>query len=242
MTTTESKVDTKAPTIKAQARFSADRLRWVYGARAPIFEQRTFLQKILIDPAPDGGVYIVATNGALMMIAYDAKGTASHRFTFNPLEEIANLCGFPDDEEKLFNGTSYANIIVIDGCTLTACRDPLSGPIETIQTNDLVKVLSQEVEIGNHFPDWRPFVTGVGLHNPITAFVALNQIEFAISGIADYTSAITLTRYVRNGESPAHAPVHIAFEKLPLRGVLMPLGSQKGEPPLARCAMPFDAA
>lgn len=244
---TENTVQTSAPTTEssvtnpAYARFSADRLRWVYAARADIFDSRTYLQQILIDPAPAGGVYIVATNGALMMIAFDADGTASHRFTFDPLEEIVNICGFPTNEEALFSGRSYADTIVIDGSTLTACRAPLHRPANAIETEDLVKVLSQEVEIGEDFPDWRPFATHGGACNPVTAWIDLMQLEIALTGLAETRTGISLARYVRDGQDATREPMHIAFEDLPLRGVLMPLKNNEGRPPLTRCAMPFDA-
>ena len=51
-----------------------DRLRWIYACRVDQFDARTYLEKILIEPAPEGGVYLVSTNAALMMIAYDAEG------------------------------------------------------------------------------------------------------------------------------------------------------------------------
>lgn len=66
----------------------------------------------------------MASNAALIMVAYDAKGSASHRFTFDPLEEIAHICGFPDDGPDPFGRSSYADTIEIDGCTLTAFRKP----------------------------------------------------------------------------------------------------------------------
>ena len=239
----DTSAQTTPTTENTYACFAADRLRWVYAARAHLLEARMYLQNVLIEPAgPTGGVYIVASNGALMMIAYDAKGTASHRFTFDPLEEIANICGFPDNEEKLFDGSSYADIITIAGGTLTACRDPLRTTDKAVETDSLIKVLSQEIEIGEYFPEWRSLATSSGAHNPTPAFIDPNLLSLALVGTPECTKAISLTRYVCDGEDAAHQPVHISFESLPLRGVLMPMGNTKDKPPIARCAMPFDAA
>lgn len=55
------------------------------------------------------------------MIAYDAKGTASHRFTFDP-HEIAAICGYPIEDDLIFSSSIWADTIVIDGDTLSAGR------------------------------------------------------------------------------------------------------------------------
>lgn len=230
--TTESSV-----TNPAYARFSADRLKWVYGARANILDPRLHLQNILVEPAPEGGVYVVATNGYLLMVAYDADGTANHRFTFDVAEEIANICGFPTVEEQLFIGRNWANTIVIDGDTLKACRDALAGPDVPPLT-----VLSQPVEIGHEYPAWQPLIKDVGPCNPVPAYFDLSLLELALVGLADTSAVISFSRYSPQGKNATLQSVHISFSALPLRGLLMPLGPAKDQPALTRHPMPFDAA
>lgn len=227
------------PAIKAQARFSADHLRWVFAARANIFDPRTYLQKILVEPAPDGGVYIVASNAALLMVAHDPKGTASHRFTFDPLEEMAHICGFPDDGPDPFGRSCYADIIEIEGGTLTALRTP--QPLSHFRAGARVKVLSQDVEIGDHFPPWQHFFTNLGPETAFTGFVDLQQLAIAFTGIPNGPMAISLTHYVRDGDAALMQPVHIGFESLPLRAALMQTASAPGAPAASRHTLPFDA-
>jgi len=236
-------VQTSAPTTDtsvtnpAYARFSADRLKWVYGARANILEPRFYLQSILVEPAPEGGVYVVANNGCLLMVAYDAEGTANRRFTFDVAEEIANICGFPADEERLFSGCNYADTIVIDGDTLKACRDALAGPDVPPLT-----VLSQPVEIGHEYPAWQRLIKASGPCNPVPAYFDLTLLELAFVGLADTSAVASLTRYSPQGADATLQGVHISFSALPLRGLLMPLRPAKDKPALTRHPMPFDAA
>ncbi len=228
------------PATKAQARFSADHLRWVFAGRANIFDPRTYLQKILIEPAPERGVYLVASNAALLMVAYDAEGIASHRFTFDPLEEVAHICGFPDDGPDPFGRSCYADTIEIEGCTLTAFRTP-PPPSSTQPPGARVKVLSQDVEIGEHFPPWQGFFTNLGTETAFTGFVDLQQLAIAFTGIPSGPMSISLTHYVREGDAALMQPVHIGFERLPLRAALMQTAPAPGEPPTTRQALPFDA-
>lgn len=220
----------------AYARFKADHLKWVYAARNNL-DSRLYLQKLLVEPAPEGGVYVVATNGALLMVAYDAEGTANSRFTFDVAEEIANMCGFPADEERLFYGSNYADTIVIDGDTLKACRSALVNPDVAPLT-----LLSQPAEIGHEYPAWQALIKASGPCNPVPAYVDSQLLEMAFTGLADTRAVVSFTRYITEGQDDARQPVHISFCGLPLRGLLMPLGSTKAEPAPKRHAMPFDAA
>ena len=232
-----TKPDTSAN--KAHARFSADHLRWVFAARANIFDPRTYLQKILVEPAPDGGVYIVASNAALLMVAHDPKGTASHRFTFDPLEEIAHICGFPDDGPDPFGRSCYADTIEIEGCTLTAFRAP--QPVE--QTSSaMVKVLSQDVEISDHFPHWQRFFSDLGPETAFTGLIDMQLLSVAFTGLPHGPMAISLTHHVRDGDDAIQQPVLIGFEHLPLRVALMQVSAGQGDPPITHHPMPFDAA
>lgn len=223
-------------TTPAYARFKADRLKWVYAARANVFDPRPYLQNLLVEPAPEGGVYIVAANGQLMLVAYDAEGTANSRFTFDVIEEIANICGFPADEQRLFSGCSHADTIVIEGDTLKACRTLMAPDVPPLT------VLSQPVEIGHEFPDWQPLIKASGPCNPIPAYVDLNLLELAFVGLEDTRGAVSLMRHSPEGKDATQQGVHINFETLPLRGLLISLGPRPGNPPLTRHPMPFDAA
>ena len=228
------------PAIKAQARFSADHLRWVFAARANIFDPRTYLQKMLVEPAPDGGVYIVASNAALLMVAHDPKGTASHRFTFDPLEEIAHICGFPDDGPDPFGRTSYADTIEIEGCTLTAFRTP-QPPASTQPPGAMVKVLSQDVEIGDHFPHWQHFFSDLGPETAFTGLIDMQLLSVAFTGLPHGPMATSITHHVRDGDDAIQQPVLIGFEHLPLRAALMQVRAGQGDPPITHHPMPFDA-
>lgn len=217
------------------ARFHANRLKWIYAARADFFEPRTYLQDVLIEPCTEGGVYLVATNGALMMIAYDATGSASHRFTFNPLPEIANICGFPfDGEEAMFDTSTWADIITIDGDTLTAGA-ALPNNAEP------APLLMQKIKAGKEFPNWQLLAKHSGPTNPVRAFIQSSLLEIAIYGLKGTAAEISLHRYSPQGADTEAQPLHITFANLPLRGVLMPLKSKDGEPPAAPMPMPFDA-
>lgn len=236
----QTSAQTPESTIKAAACFSGACLRWVFAAQAHAFEARTYLQKVLIEPAPEGGVYLVATTGQLMMIAYDAEGTASHRFTFDPCEEIANVCNFPVDETRLFHtGTGYADTIVIDGNLLHACRDPLDRDPKTLQPEDYKRVLSQEIEVGEHFPNWQPLAQRRGPVCPLPGWLDINFVEMAFAGLGEDAAIVSFTRHCPDGEDPTKQPVHIGFANLPLRGVLMPVTAKEG--PYVHHPMPYDA-
>lgn len=221
-------------TIKPTARFCADRLRWVFAAQADILDPRTYLQKVLIEPCPEGGVYVVATNGALLMIAYDAKGTASHRFTFDPLHEIAAICGYPIEDDPIFSSSIWADTIVIDGDTLSACR---AWPTQEAPE----PVLFQKIKIGEEFPSWQPLARPSGPTNPVRAFVQKTLLEIALYGLKNTPAEMSLHRYSPQGADTNEQPVHITFSNLPLRGVLMPLKTREREPIAGPVPMPFDA-
>lgn len=219
------------PATKPFAKFSADRLRWVFPAQASIFDPRPYLQKVLVEPTGQGGIYLVATNGSLMLIAYDALGTASHRFTFDPCEAIANACGFPIET------------IIIDGNQLHACRiNPPADP-NTAQMDDYRKVLTQEIEIGagTEYPNWMPKAVKRGPCNPLPGWVDINLIEMALAGLESTPAVLSLTRHSPQGEDPEMQPVHIGFSGIPLRGVLMPACAKAGKPAITHFRMPFDA-
>lgn len=222
-------------TTPAYARFKADRLKWVYAARADALDPRAYLQKFLVEPAPEGGVYLVATNDALIMIAYDAEGMANSRFTFHASDAIANLAGFPEDEIRLFNvGEDYADTIIIDGHTLHACREAEGTPT----------VLSHPAEIGYDFPTWQAFVQPNGERHSEDPWVGFQMLATALAGIPEDKNSIRFTRYTQTGTQPAPydaQPIHIEFEDLPLRGVLMPVTGVPGSP-INRGTLPFDAA
>lgn len=221
--------------IHPTARFSADRLKWVFAAQAEVLDPRTYLQKVLIEPCPEGGVYLVASNGALMLIAYDPAGSASHRFTFDPLQEIAAICGWPLEENPMFSSSIWADTIVIDGDTLSACRNwpNEEGPIP---------VLLQKIKVGEEFPIWQALAKPTGPTNPVRAFMQLALLEIALYGLKGTPAEMSLHRYCPEGADATTQPVHLTFANLPLRGVLMPLKDKEGEPTTVPVSMPFDLA
>lgn len=230
----QTSAQTPESTIKPSARFQADRLKWVFAAQADFLDPRTYLQNVLIEPCPEGGVYIVATNGALMLIAYDDQGSASHRFTFDPLQEIAAICGYPLEENPLFGSSVWADTIVIDGDTLSACSSLPSK-------EEPLPLLMQKIKVGQEFPNWQLLAKHSGPTNPVRAFIQSSLLEIAIYGLKGTAAEISLHRYSPQGADPEAQPLHITFANVPLRGVLMPLKSKDGEPPAAPTPMPFDA-
>ncbi len=221
----------------AYALFSADRLRWLYASRADVLGPYPYLEKILIEPAPEGGVYLVASNAALIMIAYDADGIANGRFTFDAAEAVANLAGFPEDETRLFQGgNAYANTIIIDGGILHAC-------IKADRDAPATTVLSHPTKIGREFPDWHSFTQVSGERHNADAWVDVQQIALALAGIPEGPHAIRIVRYTTTGHQnvPDLQPIHFEFDQLPLRGVLMPVKGMQDNP-IACIDLPFDTA
>lgn len=234
---TSAPLTASSVTNPAYARFSADRLRWIYACRVDQFDARTYLEKILIEPAPEGGVYLVSTNGALMMIAYDAEGTASGRFTFHVAEALANLAGFPEDETRLFQGEkAYAETIIIDGGIVHAC---LQLGTEAPPTT----VLSSPTEIGEVFPDWQLITQVSGNRHSADAWIDVQQLGIALSGLPEGLLAMRMVRYSASGHTgdAEKQPLHIEFERIPLRAVLMPVGGTQGMP-IVRSKLPIDDA
>ena len=79
------------------ATFDAAIMRWVSPARAR-GDIRYYLDGILVEPHKDKGVYLVATNGRCMIVAYDETGTATCPMIINPAAAAVKMRVLPSLE------------------------------------------------------------------------------------------------------------------------------------------------
>lgn len=236
MTTTPAPID-------YTARFRADRLHWVAPIRATDFDPRAHLRSILVEPAPGGGVYIVATNGPLLLCAYDANGRASQRFTFSaPLPSLLKMCGpcyYDTLADTTFeNDDGHATHVSIADGHLTLLAGAYDGTAD--DDTRLYPLISQPIETGAFFPkNWQSMLTP---GTPVTSNTVPFNADFLKQALAfhidDYRT-VTLSVHEAPGTDPDCTPILIGFHRIPLRGVLMPVSKKHGEVPHP---MPFDPA
>ena len=119
-------------------------LRWVSPAQAKHNEVRKHLTGILVEPAPKGGVLVVATNGHHMLIAHDASGYASKCTLLNFSRSAAFASGRSEDPES--NGDKCAYLAQIKNERLVLLNQ--FGAEVFVQPGDAVMDDSL-------YPDWR---------------------------------------------------------------------------------------
>jgi hypothetical protein len=110
-------------------------------------EARPYLQAVAIEPAPNGGAFIVSTDGHRMFVGYDGEA----QFLNGP----AHNCLFKIDKQKLPAAAFKSQVLLLDGTSATFC-----GWYE--KTADAVKPLAADFimtapSIGHTwtFPAWR---------------------------------------------------------------------------------------
>ena len=127
------------------ATFDAAIMRWVSPARAK-GDIRYYLAGILVEPHKDKGVYLVATNGHFMSVAYDENGTATGPMIINPTAAAVKIASKTQNSRS----EKAASKVVIAGDRLTMmnCKD------------QELYVQPGKCLIEAKYPDWRNILKG----------------------------------------------------------------------------------
>lgn len=107
-------------------------------------EARPYLEAVAIEPAPNGGAFIVSTDGHRLFVGYDSEA----EFVNGP----AHNCLFSVEKQKLPVAAFKANCLLLDGTTAIFCAayDESAKPLG-------LEYMQAAQSIGHEwtFPNWR---------------------------------------------------------------------------------------
>lgn len=185
---------------------NAAMLCWVHGLRLlREGDERQYLTGILIEPAPQGGVYIVATNGAAMGVAFDAEGTASGRILIDPDE--AFIMELPDDH-------TLGKRAVLDPVSLT------------LMVEGMLYITTPTVMNAKEYPHWKKLLKRSSDLEPKTGGAYLDSLLLdCLSAGLPYDEPRKRTMQIltpRQGDL-MKATHYFHFTGLPYIGILNPV-------------------
>lgn len=127
-------------------KFKAKFLKALLPFRA-INDPRYYLSGVHVEPHPHGGALLVATNGHMMMCAYDASATCSEAILLTVAPDAARFCG----AEK--RGIPEATVHI----------NPITERLIITGGSDARELFVQPgkctLQIGTHrYPDWRRII------------------------------------------------------------------------------------
>lgn len=131
------------PKPMPKIRVSAGYLRLAATCMA-VADIRYYLQGVLIEPRPQGGAFLVATNGHHLIAIIDPEGECSAPTIISPTKATLASCPKADPHSR---GVAEARTIEVEGETALAISDN-NGLLRHIQPRDVV------IE-GGYFPQWR---------------------------------------------------------------------------------------
>ena len=200
------------------ATFDAAIMRWVSPARAK-GGARYYLDGILVEPHPQKGVYLVATNGHFMSVAYDDTGSATGPMIINPTAAAVKI----SSKTQGSRSEKVASKVVITGDRLTMMN---------LKDQELY-VQPGKCLIEAKYPDWRNILKDIDKLVPGgDAFVRTDYIGKIGSEIVEqwghHRDGVRIMR--REGDDPRHAAQFIHFGSIPMVGVIMPMREGAHEP------------
>jgi hypothetical protein len=220
MNAPEAKAATEPQAAEITAHFNAAMLRWVSPCRAPDSETRNYLRGIHITPNTKGdGVYLIATNGRFMAVAFDAEGFASAPVTVRTTAAAINACSKKHDypEER------KASLAKVENKRLTLLNRATSEEIH-LQAGDCL--------VAGLFPDFRRLF--LNTDELIAGGDAYVQAHYLTSITAQLPQLSGISRPVRilrrASKSPATEVQFIHVDGLPFAGLIMPLRAHDDRP------------
>lgn len=220
MNAPEAKAATEPQATEISAHFNAAMLRWVSPCRAAEGETRNYLRGIHITPNTKGdGVYLVATNGRFMAIAFDAEGFASAPVTVRTTAGAINACSKKHDypEER------KASLAKVENNRLTLLNRATGEEIH-LQAGDCL------VEGG--FPDFRRLLLNtdelVAGGDAYIQMQYLTSITAQLPQLHGFSCPMRILRRASNDPSNAAQFIHV--DGLPFAGLIMPLRAHDDRP------------
>lgn len=201
-----------------EASINAAMLRWVSPAQA-VNDFRTFLKGILVEPAPQGGVFIAACDGKHMLIAHDATGFASERMVLNFSRKAAMACS-----------KKQAPSIGNERAAFTAqIKDDRLVLLDQKGAEVFVQAGKATVDEGDKFPDLRKIVK---LDDPAPPVAVLNPRY-----IANMTRELPVCKLNDDGcvkifedKSAGNGQALVQIMGYPLMGVIMSVRESDNRP------------
>ena len=204
-------------TTTKTATFDAAIMRWVSPCRAK-GDIRYYLSGILVEPHKDKGVYLVATNGHFMSIAYDENGSASGPMIINPTAAAVKIAAKTRDSRT----EKMASRVVIDGDRLTMVN----------HRKQELYLQPGKCLIEAKFPSWRQAFKDTDKLVPGgDAFVRadyIGKIASEIVGQNTYQDGVQIMR--RKDDNPIFASQFIHFGSIPMIGIIMPMREDDLQP------------
>ena len=196
------------------ALFAAAMLKWVAPVRA-IDDPRYYLQGVLIEPAPQGGVFIVATNGHVLLSAYDATGTVSRRCVVRVTPALLSAChGVPNYTGRALKGVR----ITVENNRLKVL-DQNEAELFILPGNCLV-------EGGEHFPDWKK-VANIHRSNitPAQSTIDSRFLNLLVKNLPrNMTERPVIQMWSKQGPGEAERKMmFVEFTSMPLIGLISPI-------------------
>lgn len=186
-------------------------------------EARPYLEAVAIEPAPQGGAFIISTDGHRLFVGYDSEA----EFINGP----AHNCLFKAEKQKLPVAAFKAKCLVLDGTAAFFCSDPFSLAAYDESGRPLAIDYMQAAQSIGHewtFPQWR----GV-LPNPELEAVPSVDYSFNSEYIADFGEIerrLTGKRDVAfKARMTGGNPALVSLGRDDCFGVLMPMRIYDGE-------------
>jgi hypothetical protein len=132
------------PKPMPRIRVSAGYLRLAATCMA-VCDIRYYLQGVLIEPRPEGGAFLVATNGHHLIAIIDPDGECSAPTIISPSKATLAACPKANPHSR---GKAECYTIKVEGLTALCVTDNDVGLPKHIQPRDTI------IE-GGKFPDWR---------------------------------------------------------------------------------------
>lgn len=180
-------------------------------------EARPYLEAVAVEPAPNGGAFIVSTDGHRLFVGYDSEA----EFINGP----AHNCLFSVEKQKLPAAAFKANCLLLDGTTAFFCaaHDENAKPLA-------IDYMQAAQSIGHEwtFPNWR----GV-LPNTIDETVPSVDYAFDAAYIAEFGEIERKLTGARTASFKARLtggnPALVSLGRDDCFGVLMPIRIFNGE-------------
>ena len=188
---------------------------------------RWYLHGVHLEPAPNGGVLLVATDGRALIALRDAGGYASERVIIRLNPSMLKACTIKSDPVVLGKGIAMRRIVAVRdqkaavGWSAVECE-----PAESLSHIDEPRETTLALQwchtiIDGTFPDWRRII---GKPNPDSgvADIGFPVIQPVLKALTD--KSFTAFRLVRGAEGQ-HGAHFIFVENVDGFGVVMPMRS-----------------